>query len=886
MSQLKLDKFGGMIPMWADTLVPPNQASLCRDAYLYSGALLGWRRPTLLHTLSDPTALAAFRVPTQTSGTAGAYLIFGTNPNEGDTVKIGEETYRFTATVTAAYDVLLGATTTDTASHLEAALTIGTGQGTLYGNGTCANPAIDTAEVTLDVHDFGSGDLDYVHVQASDFGEAFNVTAVTESTAHARLRWLSSLSSFTSFTTTFTGGLNLTADTAIDGTSHWMEFADRETDVMKSQVVDDRFQRYYFACPSLPPKYNTYDRIVADQPAWLLGVPVPGCAPGVTATGGGNSATIGLPDAVAAAPITLTKDKLYLIPVTIDGAMQLDSISVTPGADNAAVSIRGVLYSDASGAPGSLINVGETTTGALQDTEMSSAFQTPSGLSTGLSYWIGVQIGGDDLSATYGGSSLTQHEYTALFDDGAPLAPAGGSTSTINPQLWGSVTTDSVLAARAYVYTWVTEYGEEGPPSPPTSVIAWSNGTWTINTYTPPPDDMGVVRNVTKTRLYRTVSGVGGSTTFFFVAEFPVAQVAYVDTVLDDVVSLRDQLQSTLWFPPPENLQGIMAMPNGMAVGFKGNELWFCEPYRPHAWPSSYVLTTEFPIVGIGVCGQSVVACTESNPATATGVNPGAMALNKIKFPAPCISRGSILSSLQDVVYASPQGLIRVDQNGQASNMTESWISRERWPELTPQTEIHAIRLASDYFAFQVDTQTGYSVELASDQTSFEWRSQVGGHRIGFETLTAPGAVNITNLMTDPWTGYGLTIQGGAVYYYNFTDQSPTLMPYLWRSRQFQDNALQNYSALRVYFTVPPSTPTQNPVRNTAQVQTLQTDQYGLLRFYADDVLVKTQEIRRSGELMRLPSGFKYDFLMIEVEARVKISNIQFATSVAELRQV
>ncbi len=56
-----------------------------------------------------------------------------------------------------------------------------------------------------------------------------------------------------------------------------------------------------------------------------------------------------------------------------------------------------------------------------------------------------------------------------------------------------------------------------------------------------------------------------GQTTFFFVADIPVSTGTYIDTLGDDTVALNTILPSTLWTPPPEGLQGIMSMPNGMA---------------------------------------------------------------------------------------------------------------------------------------------------------------------------------------------------------------------------------------------------------------------------------------------------------------------------------
>ena len=49
-----------------------------------------------------------------------------------------------------------------------------------------------------------------------------------------------------------------------------------------------------------------------------------------------------------------------------------------------------------------------------------------------------------------------------------------GTTTAHQPnwQMWADMVGQSVFQARAYVYTWVTAYDEEGPPSPPSVVIA------------------------------------------------------------------------------------------------------------------------------------------------------------------------------------------------------------------------------------------------------------------------------------------------------------------------------------------------------------------------------------------------------------------------------
>jgi hypothetical protein len=992
MSAIKLEQFGGMLPAWDNTLLPHGQASLSINGYLFSGGLTGWRQPKLLRQLNNSSAQAAFRIPKITKAAATATLRFTSNVVAGNTVTVGEETYTFTATVTNPYDVLLGASAPDSAANLFAALTVGVGEGLLYGGATVANPSISiiTADNTVN----GS----VITIKAPDYGEQYNTTTV--SSVGANMAWDNP---------TFVGGHNPTADNTITGPSTWLEFLDQNTDVMKSPVVGDTFDRYYAASPSLPPQYNTHDRIDAGMPWWLLGVPPPGCAPGVDVTGGGDVASLGNVNTETSDIFQLNANTAYLMQITPPGAMSLQDVTFNfQGADALTIHIAALLYSDDNGVPGTLLSTGDVLTPAPSQQNMILSFSNPPGLTQGVPYWIGlvcdtgIQIQQSNTpnsippgipppsgytfktpftsipssappvehpvkvtnvvatdkphslftvtldtplaGPVYKGDSLkygtmqngivyglfavvyadapagaTVIEIQVFIGQGCPAvgiaitdltnpgsitgAPVGGVSPPIkhnfNLQMWADLSTASLVEARAYFYTYVTEYDEEGPPSPPTLITGWSNATWTIDLFQPPADDMGKVRNIKTVRIYRTISGSTGNAVYYWVADVPVGTAQYVDNVDDSVIALNYQLASTNWFPPPAGLQGFKSMPNGVTVAWKGNELWFCEPYRPHAWPIGYVQTTEFPIVGIGVVGQAVVACTSAYPYIAQGASPSSMSVQKIMFPEPCIARCSVVSAADGVYYQSPNGLIKVAPSGVASNTTELWITREKWKKLVPASpSIQAIMQSSCYFAFGTTSdptpgiaRMGYTIEInPADAQSFTIWPQPGGHRIGFCQLTAPNGYDIDNLFVDQWTGIGLIIQNGQIWYYDFTDTAPTITPYKWRSKTYQSQTKNNYAAMKVFFDIPPGSPTQSAVRNETPTLdpswlTLGANQYGIVRVYADNVLVTTREIRNSGELLRILAGFKADQWYFELEGRVAISSVHIATSVKELAQ-
>ena len=454
----------------------------------------------------------------------------------------------------------------------------------------------------------------------------------------------------------------------------------------------------------------------------------------------------------------------------------------------------------------------------------------------------------------------------------------------------------ATLKSVAYVQTFVSAYGEEGQPSPPKTYTAQKiDATYTITFDQPDPADLGTNRNITHMRLYRTITATNGTTTYFFLTEVPVGTVSYADnasTMTDAILAFNAQLESTNWSPPPSDLQGWVSMANGIVAGFRSNEIWFCEPYRMHAWPAIYTLAVEYPIVGLGVQNNALVVCTDGFTYVVNGANPASMSLNKIAGLTPCTARGSILSTTDGVYFSTPAGLALVTPGGMVI-ATKELIRKDKWNALVQINTLRAAQLGAAYYAFGQAILGVFQADAF--QANMVQQDDFGGARNGmlidptsqtvaFNKLTTEDP--ITNVMTDVWSGEVFVIQNGQVQHLDISDTQQTKAPYIWRSKIFQTNEKKNFSVAKVFFTVPPNTPTLNPVEVEALVQDLGPNQYGLFRAYADGELVMCRELRRSGEQFRLPSGFKADFWQFEVEARVQVDVMQMATAAHELASV
>lgn len=256
-----------------------------------------------------------------------------------------------------------------------------------------------------------------------------------------------------------------------------------------------------------------------------------------------------------------------------------------------------------------------------------------------------------------------------------PLALAG-PTGALTSVLSGSATSD-LGSTRLYAYTWVTDFGEESEPSPVSNDIYWKPGqTVTLSGFASTPTG----RNITKQRIYRSQTSQTG-TLLYLIAERAASAANYVDTVPVD--GYQEALPSASWNPPIDTLTGLVAGPNGMMVAYSGKDLYFCEPYRPHAWPENYVITVDWDIMGVGWFGGSLVVTTKGKPYVVNGSAPEVMVSEKLELNLPCLNNRCVIDMGYSVAYPSHDGLVLASANG-ARLATEPVFGRDEWLQLNP----------------------------------------------------------------------------------------------------------------------------------------------------------------------------------------------------------
>lgn len=279
----------------------------------------------------------------------------------------------------------------------------------------------------------------------------------------------------------------------------------------------------------------------------------------------------------------------------------------------------------------------------------------------------------------------------AIYDDvvetyDLAIQPPTSAPIITNPNIPGTLTSNTTLTI-SYVYAYVTKFGEESAPSPPSDLIdiVPTTNALVSGLLSPQPNDRAIVA----IRIYRTAIGQTEAATFRFVDEIPLGTDGISTSYTDNKpqATLGATITTTLWNPPEEDLQGITVMAGGILCGFVGNTLHFSEPYLPNAWNPSYQIALDFDIVGIETTGNSLIVGTTQHPYIINGSRPDSLLPIKLAIVQPCLSKRGMIAVGSSVFFPGPDGMVAVTQ-GQASIVTKDIYTRSQWSELNPSTMI------------------------------------------------------------------------------------------------------------------------------------------------------------------------------------------------------
>lgn len=465
-------------------------------------------------------------------------------------------------------------------------------------------------------------------------------------------------------------------------------------------------------------------------------------------------------------------------------------------------------------------------------------------------YWLTWLSSVNVVRGPIAGDASERIYYTG---DGAPkmtyipLAVTGGTTYPVAYRALGVQAPDTAPTAAintdgadanvdqvvVYVVTFVTDLGEEGPPSPPSESVTAREGA-TFNLTNIPVPGAGYT-NITRKRIYRSLTS-SSAADYLYVTEIPSATTSYTDTAGSD--ALNEPLATMNYTPPVATLSGLVGMQNGMMAAFDGNDLYFCEPFMPYAWPVAYSQAVDYKIVGLAAFGQSVLVGTTGIPYLFTGVSPDGMSMERVDFNQSCLSKESMVSVGSGAAYTCPDGLAYVGSGG-AKILTESLFTAAQWKAYKPESmRCHFVdgRLVIFYDTGTTKGSMIFNMESGALSLSSVWCDCA---------------------YFDPMLGDLYLIQGNSILKWN----AGAVMPYTWRSKQIQCGDGFQPSCVVVDAESYPVT----------------------FNLYRDGVLAYTQSVAKH-DAFRLPPG-RADSIQLEVTASVPINRVAVATSISELRK-
>jgi hypothetical protein len=449
------------------------------------------------------------------------------------------------------------------------------------------------------------------------------------------------------------------------------------------------------------------------------------------------------------------------------------------------------------------------------------------------------QISGDTSEWTfYTGDGAPKATYSTIALSGSNYPtvsrPLGipAPTNIASVTLVGTPTEEAdIPEARVYTYTFVNKeagFEFESAPAPASTTVNVRVGqSVTVGNFSAVPSGY----TLTHRRIYRSTAGV-----FLFVAEIAISATSYSDTKLAE--ALGEELPSLTWLPPPATLAGLTNLPNGIMAGFTGRDVYFCDPYRPHAWPVQYMQSLDFPVVGLGRMDTTLAVLTTGTPYFIQGSSPDSMVVVKSDLEQSCASKRSIVSTNNSVIYASPDGLVMLSSGG-SKILTEQMFTRAQWQATFNPSSIHAYQQDMKYVAFYT----------------------VGGVTGGFIFDLTTGQMILHTLYAT--AGYN-DLQADKLYT-AFSDrtvkiwQAGAALSYTWKSKKFTMPKVMGFSCAQVEAEAYPVT----------------------AKIYSDNVLVHTQTVT-SRAPFRLPAtpGLDWEF---QIEGNTEVFNIIMAQSVTEL---
>jgi hypothetical protein len=365
--------------------------------------------------------------------------------------------------------------------------------------------------------------------------------------------------------------------------------------------------------------------------------------------------------------------------------------------------------------------------------------------------------------------------------------------------------------------------------------------------------------------------------------------------------SLGEACPSIYWDPPVGGLKGLVSLQNGLFAAYKDSTVYVSDWNAPHAWPYEHTVTIDYPIVGLGSFGNTIVVCTEAAPVLITVTDPTKPTTRAIQENCPCVSAGSIVSTRNGVIFASTNGLVLIN-SASPTFITEKIITQDEWLPLHPES-LQAAFLNNTYYGFftnPTEKAAGFLFDLDSYTYSTVYNSIVSS---GMVYISQPTKI-VYNDVEQSQLYVCYPLENKTQYSLNsFGTDSRINKSFRWRSKvNVSPQGLFTLSCAQVNFTklssLKPEPPVwegrlagsalgmvyvnKQPVNGWCKTNTIELYDKTVFNYYVDGKLRFTKNIVDS-KPFRLPSGFRGETVEIELKSNSHVHSVILASSMGEL---
>jgi hypothetical protein len=534
-----------------------------------------------------------------------------------------------------------------------------------------------------------------------------------------------------------------------------------------------------------------------------------------------------------------------------------------------------------------------------------------------------------------GGFFVTDSSLLKDQDYNTGYIPEGSWYRTAIPQpgqsdIWISGGTGSGdIESRSYVYCYVRQWPDGtidiGKSSGPLKNSS-DRSRYTVDVRPGQVVDMSIVDpllyadgahvGINKVYIYRSEVTSAGQAVYSYVDQFDVntnratnnpnavwiaegTYYKYSDSKPN--TSLGEACPSLYWDPPVGGLKGLVSLQNGLFAAYKDSTIYVSDWNAPHAWPYEHTVTIDYPIVGLGSFGNTIVVCTEAAPVLITVTDPTKPTTRAIQENCPCVSAGSIVSTRNGVIFASTNGLVLIN-SASPTFITEKIITQDEWLPLHPES-LQAAFLNNTYYGFftnPTEKAAGFLFDLDSYTYSTVYNSIVSS---GMVYISQPTKI-VYNDVEQSQLYVCYPLENKTQYSLNsFGTDSRINKSFRWRSKvNVSPQGLFTLSCAQVNFTklssLKPEPPVwegrlagsalgmvyvnKQPVNGWCKTNTIELYDKTVFNYYVDGKLRFTKNIVDS-KPFRLPSGFRGETVEIELKSNSHVHSVILASSMGEL---